>query len=563
MEALPSDNINLDDLQNDKAAGDPLLTAIQSILLAEDRDQLSALKQENDQFRSEALQHFSMLQSKIKQLESELNITRQDLKRADAKAKDLQLEIDILRHKARADAEGLIAKLSPEFGRLVSLKIRDSRDEMAEALAPVMGEAIRVQIRDSRDEIVEALYPIIGETVQRSVASFLRELQRNVDGQLNFGPARALRNMWARIRGVSPSKLAVRDALPFTVREFFLIQHGSGLLLAHGSSDNEDTNSDSDLISGMLTAIRDFVEDSFGQNASGEELEEIQYGDQRIIIESGTAVYLAVVVNGIEPEGFHGFMHKFMAELHVAHGPVLRDFDGDPDSIAAIEPDIDDFAVEVGQIGSQSQTQRALSRSQKYFLVGSGIIFILLMLLSCFYLQFTIALYPLAFPSATPTATPPFTATPTTTPTMTATQTPTPTPTATATQTPTPTPTYTSTPTHTPTATATQTPTPTVTTTPSLTPTPTATPLPPEAITIFPVWVRPEPFLGSTLETVIPVGTPLEILAAYHIWVEVIWETEEGLQRGWVPQRWISIREPIPAWQITPTPTPTPTSVRE
>ncbi len=562
MEAPPSDNINPENSQNDKAAGDPLLTAIQSILLAEDRDQLSTLKQENDQFRSEALRHFTALQSKIDQLESELNTTQQDLKRADDKAKDLQLEIDILRHKARADAEGLIAQLSPEFGRLVSLKIRDSRDEMAEALAPVMGEAIRVQIRDSRDEIVEALYPIIGETVQRSVSSFLRELQRNVDGQLNFGPTRALRNMWARIRGVPPGKLAVRDALPFSVREFFLIQHGSGLLLAHGSSDNEaNENADSDLISGMLTAIRDFAEDSFGQNATGEELEEIQYGNQRIIIESGTAVYLAVVVNGIEPEGFRAFLHNFMIGLQLAHSPILRDFDGDPDTIAAIEPDIDKFAVEVGRIGTQSQTERSLSRSQKYFLIGSSIVFILLMLLSCFYLQFTIALYPVAFPSATPTITPTFTATPTATPTYTPTPTNTPTPTYTPTPTDTPTPTYTSTPTATatssptPTATATQTPTPTVT------PTPTATPLPPEAITIFPVWVRFEPFLDAPLETVIPTGIPLEVLAAYHIWVEVEWETADGLQRGWVPQRWISIREPIPAWQITPTPSATPTSV--
>lgn len=562
MEASPSDNINLEDSQNDKAAGDPLLTVIQSILLAEDRDQLSTLKQENDHFRNDALRHFSALQSQIDQLESELNATQQDLKRADDKAKDLQLEIDILRHKARADAEGLIAQLSPEFGRLVSLKIRDSRDEMAEALAPVMGEAIRVQIRDSRDEIVEALYPIIGETVQRSVSSFLRELQRNVDGQLNFGPTRPLRKMWARIRGIPPGKLAVRDALPFAVREFFLIQHGSGLLLAHGSSDNEDDGSDSDLISGMLTAIRDFAEDSFGQNASGEELEEIQYGDQRIIIESGTAVYLAVVVNGIEPEGFHGFMNKFMADLQVAHGPALRDFDGDPDTIAAIEPDIDKFAVEVGQIGTQTEAQRSFSRSQKYFLVGGSIIFILLMLFSCFYLQFTIALYPVAFPSATPTQTATFTATPTATatytPTPTYTQTPTytPTPTATATHTPTPTSTHTPTPTNTPTATATQTPTPTATLTPS------PTPLPPEAITIFPVWVRAEPFLGSSTEMVILPGTPLEVLAAYHIWVEVTWETTDGLQRGWVPQRWISIREPIPEWQITPTPSPIPTSIR-
>ena len=54
-----------------------------------------------------------------------------------------------------------------------------------------------------------------------------------------------------------------------------------------------------DLISGMLIAIRDFVDHSFGHlPTKDKELDEIKYGDERIIIQSGRAAYLAVVITG-------------------------------------------------------------------------------------------------------------------------------------------------------------------------------------------------------------------------------------------------------------------------
>lgn len=58
---------------------------------------------------------------------------------------------------------------------------------------------------------------------------------------------------------------AFRTALPFKVEEVFVIHRESGLLLHHETRDPASM-SDSDLISGMLTAIRDFAQDAFGQD---------------------------------------------------------------------------------------------------------------------------------------------------------------------------------------------------------------------------------------------------------------------------------------------------------
>ena len=203
--------------------------------------------------------------------------------------------------------------------------------------------------------------------------------------------------------------------------------------------------------------------------------------------------------------------------------------------------------------------RRPLTRQQKLAYGGLGLVGLLFMGLACFYLQFTVALLPVAFPSPTPTNTAVATATPTHTSTATVTPTYTPTPTHTPTNTPTPTNTATPTQTPTPSNTPTPTPTPTNTSTPTNTPTPTITPTPPAAVTSGSVWVRLQPNKDARLVLALPEGTGLTVYAVYGPWAEVEWfgETavrETGQRRGWVPYDWVQANIPIPNHIVTPYP---------
>jgi len=515
--------------------GDDLLIAsVQSILLAQDRQRLQRIEWQIGAIQSAYQSQTEALREQVRDLLNEIEAVQQTARANKDAARDLRLDVDLLRRKAQSDSEGLVARLTPVFADLVGRQIRDSRDEMAEALAPIMGEAIRVQIRDSRKDMVDALYPIVGEMVQRSVSEFFRELQRNVDARIRstFGPEGLVRTASARLHGVSPAELALRDALPFSIREIFIIQHGSGLLLAHVHADSVETT-DSDLVSAMLTAIRDFVRDSFGQGLKDKELDEIQYGDRRIIVQSGRFVYLAMVIMGIEPEGLHAKLRDFVSDLHLKYDKTLRGYSGDPSRLPNLQPRLMRLVAEIAFL--RQTAPRPLTRAQRWALVGGGLLGLILMALAGFYLRFTIALLPVAFPGPTPTAT----FTPMATATLAS-------PTASATPSQTPTPVPTRTPTSTPTHTPMNTLTPTATWTPSVT----STPIEFEASGH--VWVFREPSEDSPRFAILVRDTSVTVLETKGVWVKVEWfETLPwlyGWQQGWVPARWIaSLRIVTPA----------------
>ncbi|MEZ4710088.1 MAG: hypothetical protein R3A44_22975 [Caldilineaceae bacterium] len=211
------------------------------------------------------------------------------------------------------------------------LSVRTADKEgLIRTITPVMGDLIRNKIRENRDEMIEALYPIIGQLVMRAVSEAVRDLARKMDAQLHttYSVSYQSRRLWARLNGVSESDLILRDSLPFHISEVFLIHRESGLLLWHGSLDQTSELTDADLISSMLTAIRDFTADAFGNNQE-ERLDEIQYGNHQILIETAQHVYIAVVAAGIEPAGFRSMLRRHVIAIQHSHYRKLADYNGD------------------------------------------------------------------------------------------------------------------------------------------------------------------------------------------------------------------------------------------
>jgi len=258
-----------------------------------------------------------------------------------------QLEDEVVHLKARlSDKEALLISLEPIIADLLERKIVNSRNEMAEVLAPIMSAAIRHQIVEAKEDVIDALYPIIGKTIRKSVAEAMKKLVDSVNQRIDrvFKGKLFARQVKSKITGVSRGELFLKEALPFQIEEIFVIHKATGLLIKHVSAVESTASVDENLISGMLTAIRDFVAESFKTDTKAD-LNEIKYGDLKVILEMGRYTYLAVVISGIEPDEFRENLEKLERRIHNRFYKVFRQFDGDINACQEIVKPIQKFIL--------------------------------------------------------------------------------------------------------------------------------------------------------------------------------------------------------------------------
>jgi OOP family OmpA-OmpF porin len=90
----------------------------------------------------------------------------------------------------------------------------------------------------------------------------------------------------------------------------------------------------------MLTAIQDFVRDSFGAPAE-ETLDTLQVGEFTVWIEAGPQALLAGVIRGYAPLTLRSIFQGALEKIHQKHARALSAFAGDPAPFAASQPDLE------------------------------------------------------------------------------------------------------------------------------------------------------------------------------------------------------------------------------
>ena len=118
------------------------------------------------------------------------------------------------------------------------------------------------------------------------------------------------------------------------IEEVFVI-HRSGILLHHLSrslKDSEDV--DKDALGGMLTVLQAFVKDSFRYGAK-RDLNKLEFGSYRILIERGRDVYLAVA-SSKHMGDLSGRLRSTVAEIEGKYGVALANFRGRMDATVGI-----------------------------------------------------------------------------------------------------------------------------------------------------------------------------------------------------------------------------------
>jgi outer membrane protein OmpA-like peptidoglycan-associated protein len=235
-----------------------------------------------------------------------------------------------IRSRTEQDKSSMSAAIAPAIPLAISQQIIIDPKEVSDAIAPAMGRAIKKQIEIEQNIVVDALYPIIGSTIAKYMAETIRAINRQVEETLSVKGIK--RKISAKLQGVSEAELILKEALPFTIQGIFLIHKTSGLVISDIQR-SDVKQLEAEMVAGMLTAIRSFANDCINQSGSMTELDAIEYGTSKIILEVAGYCYLAIVVQGEPSRNFILKMRQFLSKIIKTHGDLIENFDGDPDLI--------------------------------------------------------------------------------------------------------------------------------------------------------------------------------------------------------------------------------------
>jgi len=201
--------------------------------------------------------------------------------------------------------------------------------KLAKALAPTVEETLRVSVERDPQPIADAIYPVILPAIRKAIAdaleSTLAAVNRTVERGFSAQGWRWRFEAWRS--GQSYAEVALRHTLVYRVEQLFLIDRITGLPLRHVVAESVEAQ-DSALVSGMLTAIQDFVQTSFVQGGN-ERLDGLKMGELNVLIEEGPKAVLAAVVRGVPGPELRTVLKEVIDAIHLEYSGQLTLFDGD------------------------------------------------------------------------------------------------------------------------------------------------------------------------------------------------------------------------------------------
>ena len=219
-----------------------------------------------------------------------------------------------------------------------AISIRSASDDsVAVSLAPILSESIHSSIRSDPESVSEALYPVMGPAIRKSITETIQTLfdgfNRALENSLSLRSLGWRLDAWRT--GKSYSEVVLLKTLNYRVEEVFLIHKETGLLI-HQVAPDLGISKDADMMSAMLTAIQDFITDSF-EVSDDERLHSMKMGNLTILLEPGPSAVLAVAVRGTVSSDYRALMVTTQEQCHRRYTDQLRQFDGDSTHFRGIE----------------------------------------------------------------------------------------------------------------------------------------------------------------------------------------------------------------------------------
>jgi len=222
-----------------------------------------------------------------------------------------------------------------------ALILRSGQDDrLVAALAPTIEATFKETVEADPQYLVDLISPVMAPSIRKAIVESIRGMfdsfNRALETSLSW---RGIRWRLESLRTGRPfAEIVMMHNLVYQVEQVFLIHKETGLLLQHLESEAAVAK-DADMVSSMLTAIQDFVRDSFSIDA-GEALETMQVGEFGVWVEQGSAAVLAAAIRGNPPQTLRTTLREELDLIHLEHRKQLTSFDGDTAHFETVRPNL-------------------------------------------------------------------------------------------------------------------------------------------------------------------------------------------------------------------------------
>jgi outer membrane protein OmpA-like peptidoglycan-associated protein len=252
----------------------------------------------------------------------------------ESKVKTLQAQLDSLPPATPEEVSDVLPRAIKQRNLL--------NNQLAKATLPIVEDNIRQSVKANPQVLAEALFPAIGPAIRKAIADALGAMVQSLNQTIeySFSPRSIKWRIEAWQTGKSFGEVVLLNTLLYRVEEIFLIHKETGLLVQHVSA-NIGKGQDADMVSAMLTAIQDFVRDSFS-NSSDANLDTLTLGDLSVWIERSQNLLFAAVIRGNAPFSLREKFKTAVEEIELENEEELVDFRGNADSFEQSRPILQD-----------------------------------------------------------------------------------------------------------------------------------------------------------------------------------------------------------------------------
>lgn len=214
-----------------------------------------------------------------------------------------------------------IADVLPE----AVLRSHASDPRLARALEAPVEQCIKNSIRKDPHDFADALFPVIGPAIRKAIAEALRSMTQSLNQAIeNSLSVRTRFQAWRA--GMPLGAYILQRNVIYRVEQAFLIKRSDGLLIEHVHHDGA-ISKDTDAVSAMFTAIQDFIQHSFEEEAD-ENLTTAVLGELTLWAMHGPGAILVCVIRGVPPNALRNDLSSILERIHLNYGQALADYNG-------------------------------------------------------------------------------------------------------------------------------------------------------------------------------------------------------------------------------------------